>query len=384
MATGRRAAVRVGINGLFLSRPDAGSGQYLVHLIGALASLGAKEEYVILEVGNSSIEGFSSWVLRNPFGGRNENLAKLWFEQISFPRAGLNMGLDVLHVPYFAPPLWKPRPVVVTVHDLIPMILPDYRGSALVRAYTRLVAAASRTAALILADSEASRRDVLRLLRVPAGRVRTVYLAADPAFRPPDPEAVGAVRRKYGLEKPYVLYLGGFDRRKNVVGLVRAFARLPQSIQDRHHLVIAGRLPPQDSEFFPDPRSAAQRAGVAGGVIFLGWVPEEEKPALYGGATCFAFPSIYEGFGLPPLEAMACGTPVVASNAGSLPEIVGDGGLLVEPSDQAALVEALVRLLEDADDRHLLSRRALEQASRFTWERTALETLAAYREAGLV
>ena len=122
---------------------------------------------------------------------------------------------------------------------------------------------------------------------------------------------------------------------------------------------------------------------MAGGVIFLGWVPEEEKPALYGGAACFAFPSFYEGFGLPPLEAMACGTPVVASKAGSLPEIVGDGGLLVDPRDEYALAGAMAQLLEDVDEREALSWKALEQAHRFTWERTALETLAAYREAGL-
>ena len=374
--------MRIGINGLFLNRPDTGSGQYLAHLLRALASLDSGEEYVTVG-GGSSIEGSPLGAVRGPFGGLGENLAKLWFEQVSFSRAGLSMGLDVLHVPYFAPPLWKPRPVVITVHDLIPMTLPDYRGSALVRAYTRLVAAASRTATLILTDSEASRRDVLRLLRVPTERVRTVYLAADPAFLPPGPEAVQAVRDKYGLARPYVLYLGGFDRRKNVVGLIRAFSLLPRGIRDRHHLVIAGRLPPRGSDFFPDPRSAAREAGVAGGVIFLDWVPEEEKPALYGGAACFAFPSFYEGFGLPPLEAMACGAPVVASKAGSLPEIVGDGGLLVDPWDEDALAGAMARLLEDVDEREALSWKALEWARRFTWERTALETLAAYREAEL-
>ena len=354
----------------------------MAHLLRALASLDSGEEYVTVG-GSSSIKAPPRWGVRGLVGGLGENLAKLWFEQISFPKVGLSMGLDVLHVPYFAPPLWKPRPVVITVHDLIPMTHPGYRGSALVRAYTRLVAAASRTATLILTDSEASRRDVLRLLRVPTERVRTVYLAADPAFFPPGPEAVQAVRDKYGLARPYVLYLGGFDRRKNVVGLIRAFSLLPRGIRDRHHLVIAGRLPPRGSDFFPDPRSAAREAGMAGGVIFLDWVPEEEKPALYGGAACFAFPSFYEGFGLPPLEAMACGAPVVASKAGSLPEIVGDGGLLVDPWDEDALAGAMARLLEDVDEREALSWKALERARRFTWERTALETLAAYREAGL-
>lgn len=374
--------MRIGINGHFLNRPDTGSGQYLTHLLRALNSLDSGEEYAVVGA-DMPVKSPPRRGGRGPLGGLSQNLAKLWFEQVSLPRRGLRLNLDVLHVPYFAPPLWKPFPVVVTVHDLIPMILPSYRGSALVRAYTRLVAAASRTATLVLTDSEASRRDVLRLLRVPEERVRTVYLAADPAFIPSHPEAVQGVRDRYGLTRPYVLYLGGFDRRKNVEGLICAFSRLPRGIRDGHHLVIAGRLPTRESDLLPDPRSAARSAGVEGEVIFLGWVPEEEKPALYGGAECFAFPSFYEGFGLPPLEAMACGTPVVASKLGSLPEIVGGGGLLVDPEDQGALAVAMIRLLEDADERKALSKKALEQAGLFTWERTAMETLAAYREAGL-
>ena len=373
--------MRVGISGLFLGRLDTGSGQYLIHLLRALGSLGTGDEYLLLGLGGWATGGLPVRALKDPFGGRSENLAKLWFEQLSLPRAGRAMRLDVLHVPYFAPPLWKPCPVVVTVHDLIPLILPDYRRSALVQAYTRLAATAARRADLILTDSEASRRDALRLLRVPAQGVRTVYLAADPAFRPPDAGAVEAVRRKYGLTEQYVLYLGGFDRRKNVVGLVRAFAQLPRHLRERCQLAIAGRLPPRDTAFMPDPRPVAREMGVEENVIFLGWVPEEEKPSLYGGAVCLAFPSFYEGFGLPSLEAMACGTPVVASSAGSLPEIVGGGGLLVNPEDEVAVAEALARLLGDAKERRLLGERALEQASHFTWERTARETLAAYREA---
>ncbi len=187
------------------------------------------------------------------------------------------------------------------------------------------------------------------------------------------------LRRKYALPERYLLYLGGFDQRKNLSALLRAFALLV-SKQPQARLVIAGRLPGRDSPLFPDPRRLVGELGLEERVIFTGWVAEEDKPALLSGAVAFVFPSLYEGFGLPALEAMACGTPVVASNRSSLPEVVGEGGILVEPTDVEALAEAMETLLVDDVLRAELRPRALAQAARFSWEQTALETLAVYRK----
>jgi glycosyltransferase involved in cell wall biosynthesis len=286
----------------------------------------------------------------------------------------------VAHVPYWASPIRPTVPTVVTVHDLIPLLLPLYRGSALVRLYTRLVAAAARRADYVITDSLASQADIVAHLHIPAERVQVIYLAADPTCQPvADAEALAAVRAQYRLPDEYILYLGGFDARKNLRALLAAYARLRATQGEAiPPLVVAGRLPDVDTPLFPSPKRLARELGVQDAVRFTGWVAGLDKAALYSGALFFAFLSLYEGFGLMPLEAMACGTPVVASRRASLPEVVGDGGLLVDPDDTDAVVAAMTSLLQDSALRAALHERALAQASRFNWQRTAEETLAVY------
>jgi glycosyltransferase involved in cell wall biosynthesis len=362
--------MRVGINALFLERPETGSGQYTRHLLQALAKVDPATEYLLFSPGPAPPTSNIQYPV--------SNWAKLWFEQVSFPCACRR--LDLAHVPYFASPLFPTAPTVVTVHDLIPLILPAHRGSLLVRLYTRLVAAAARKAEAIITVSQASERDIMRHLHIPPERIHVTYEAAGETFQPVEDEAqLAAVRQKYALPKRYLLYLGGFDQRKNVSTVVRAFALLINR-QPQVRLVIAGKLPGRVSPMFPDPCCLVEELGVEERVIFTGWVAEEDKPALLSGATAFVFPSLYEGFGLPPLEAMACGTPAIASNRSSLPEVVGEGGILVEPTDVEALAEAMESLLTDDALRAELRRRALAQAAKFSWKQTALETLAIYRK----
>jgi glycosyltransferase involved in cell wall biosynthesis len=315
-----------------------------------------------------------------PVPGRPGSLGKLWFEQITFPRVCRRLGVDLAHVPYFASPLSPPVPTVVTIHDLIPMVLPPYRGSAPVRLYTSLVAAAAVRARLILADSQASRRDILAHLSVPDSRVQVVYLAPAPHYRPvDDPGALDAVRRKHRLPETFVLWLAGFDVRKNARALLDAYSWVAHALGDDYPLVMAGALPAKDTSFFPDPRRMAAELGLATMVRFPGWVDEADKPALYSAATVFAFPSRYEGFGLPILEAMACGTPVVTSNVTSLPELAGAAAFQIDPDDPRQLSAAIIALCVQEDLRQEMRAKGLAQAARFTWEKTARETLAAYR-----
>ena len=362
--------MRVGINALFLDRPGTGSGQYTRNLLEALAKVDSTNEYLLFSPGPAPPIPNTQYPI--------SNRAKLWFEQVSFPRACRR--LDLAHVPYFASPLFPTAPTVVTVHDLIPLILPAYRGSPLVRLYTRLVAAAARKAEAIITVSQASARDIVRYLHIPPERVHVTYEAAGEAFQPVEDEAqLIAIRQKYALPERYLLYLGGFDQRKNVSALLRAFALLVNR-QQQARLVIAGKLPARDSPLFPDPRRLVRELGVEERVIFTGWVAEEDKPALLSGATAFVFPSLYEGFGLPVVEAMACGAPVITANSSSLPEVVGEGGILVEPTDAEALAEAMEALLADDALRADLRQRALAQAAKFSWRQTALETWAVYRK----
>jgi glycosyltransferase involved in cell wall biosynthesis len=387
--------VRIGMNAFYLGAVTTGSGQYIHHLIRQLAQI-EENEYILIRDTGQRIQDTSnahspSSILHpvpTPFDSISENLAKLWFEQVSFPRACRRQGVELAHVPYFASPLFPTTPTVVTVHDLIPMLLPAYRGSMLVRLYTLLVAIAAKRADMVLTDSQASKWDIVHLLDIPSERVRVIYLAADDIYQPVlDDHRLTAIRQKYGLPESYLLYLGGFDQRKNVPTLLKAFAQLVKD--SRAFLVVAGRLPEygldlaiqaKRSDFFPDPRPIVQELGIKERVVFTGWVPEEDKPALYSGARALVFPSLYEGFGLPPLEALACGTPVIASNRGSLPEIVGEGGLLLEPDDVEGLAAAMGKLLNDDTLREDLREKGLAHAAQFSWEKTARETLAVYRE----
>ena len=231
-------------------------------------------------------------------------------------------------------------------------------------------------------DSRASAEDIGRRLHIPAARLRVVYLAAAPHFRPVREEGqLAAVRGRYHLPATFILYLGGFDPRKNVPGLLRAYARLARRRPDAPPLVIAGRPPARPSAFFSDPRQEARAAGVAERVHCIGWVAEEDKPALYSLATCFVFPSFYEGFGLPVLEAMACGTPVVTSCGSALAELAGEAGLLVPPAAEEQIAGALETLVFEGATRARLAEAGLARAARFTWEETARRTRAAYTEA---
>jgi len=353
--------MKIAINGWFWDQPATGSGQYLRALLTALKARAPDNAYVLC--------------VPKAAGG---NFGKLWFEQVAFPSACRRERADLAHVPYFASPVFPATRTVVTIHDLIPLLLPAYRGSPLVRAYTRLVAAAARRADAVIADSECSQRDIIKHLGIDAARVRVVHLAADARYRPVDDTA--AVRRKYALPDQYLLYLGGFDQRKNVRVIIQAFARLPEFHAAGYRLVCAGlKRGGADSAFFPDPQRLAREAGLPDDAIqYIGWVDEEDKPALYAGATLFLFASLYEGFGLPPLEAMACGAPVISSNASSLPEVVGGAGDLVDPDDPAAWADAIRAGLTDSARRAAMRERGFAQSKKFSWDRAADETLAVY------
>ncbi len=375
--------MRIAINAWFLDQPGTGSGQYLHGLLTALPAVAPAHQFLLVTppgAGEFHAPGLDAerWPLRSPRW--RSNLGKVLFEQVAFPRICRRWGADLAHTPYWGSPLRPGLPTVVTVHDLIPLLLPAYRGNALVRLYTRLVSASARRAQVVLTDSQASRQDIIAHLGLPAARVRAVPLAVGDHLRPdPQPED-DAIRRRYGLPDRYILYLAGHDRRKNVAALVRAFATVRRA-DDDVALVIGGRLPAGKNPLFFDPRPLVESLGLGEAVRFIGWVEEGHKAALYRGAACAVFVSRYEGFGLPVLEALACGAPLVASNVSSLPELMGDAGFAVDPEDERALAGAILACLVDDDLAAELRRRGPEQAARFTWRRTAAETLAAYEEA---
>ncbi len=354
--------MKVILNGYFTEHPHTGSGQYLQHLQRALTSLAPDDEFQI-----------APWTGVYPRLGRR--LGKLLWEQIGFPASVRDA--DLAHVPYMGPPL-RGRNEVVTVHDLIGFALPQYAASPWMRAYNWMAAASVRRARLILADSMATARDLQRVLGVPESRIRTVLLGVDETLRPASRQAIEAVRDRFELPSRFALYLGSGDTRKNLGALLQAWFLTPAA--HRVPLVLAGHIPCTGSELFPDYRRLARQLGVENSIIWLGPVTEEEKAPLLSAAAVFAFPSLYEGFGLEPLEAMACGTPVVCSNATSLPEVVGDAAVLVDPRDPGAWSAAIGGILDEPATATRLIDAGRERASRLTWRKTAAATLDAYEE----
>jgi glycosyltransferase involved in cell wall biosynthesis len=377
--------MRIALNGWFQAHDaHTGSGQYLRALLDWLPRVAPQHEYhLIVPIGDGAPAALqpAGWQVHGVRAG-SSNLAKVVFEQRLYPRACGKLQAELAHVPYWAPPLSSPAPIVVTVHDLIPKILPEYRGGAAVQLYTALVSAATGGAAMVLTDSLASAQDIQKQLGVPADKVRAVYLAAGPQYTPKGEWQVDdPIREKYGLTEGYVLYLGGFDPRKNVRGLLSAWTWAAGSIGQGYPLVIAGRLPTPDGAGVEDYPALAKELDIADTVKFIGAVEEADKPALYRGATVFTYPSRYEGFGLPPLEAMACGVPVVTTTGGSLPEVMGRAGYLVPPEDTRTFGAAILTIVVEPSVHDDLSARGLEQARQFSWEKTARETAEAYAAA---
>jgi glycosyltransferase involved in cell wall biosynthesis len=316
----------------------------------------------------------SGWSTGNPW-------RRIVWEQLAQPWRARKLGADLLHVPVNVGPalanVVAHCPTVVTVHDLSFFRYPELFTRSR-RAYQqRLTPWTARRAAAVTADSQATKDDLVALCGVDARKVHVVYPGVDAAMQPvADRERLRALRRRHGLPERFILFLGTIEPRKNLVMLLEAFALLVRREKLPHSLVIAGGQGWNYAEVY----ATAERLNLGERVIFSGYVSQVELPLWYNAAEALAYPSLYEGFGLPPLEAMACGTPVVVSNVSSLPEVVGSAAPAVDPRDAAAWADALARLLTDDAYRAEVSAAGLRRAQSFTWERTARQVAAIYHE----
>jgi len=296
---------------------------------------------------------------------------------VSLPWAAARDRVDLLHATFVPPPALS-RPLVFTMHDVSMFEHPEFYPPAIRLRLVALLRRGLASARVVLCVSEHTRRTVAERFGLPETRLAVAHHGVDARFRPQEPEAARAcVAEGLGVESPYLLHVGKYEERKNLPRLIAAFARFREKTGDDTRLVLAGK----PSWVAKSVTRAIARHGVGEFVVELGHVPEETLPALYSGARAFVFPSLWEGFGMPVLEAMASGTPVLTSDRTSLPEVAGDAAVLVDPESHDALVDALVRICSDDDLRGRLRARGLERAATFTWEGCARQTLRAYEQA---
>jgi len=355
-----------------------GNESYATNLIEALAEIDQVNSYTLYVTKQTAIDRFAN---RWPNFKIKRTLPHTPLVRIplTLSKELRRHPVDVLHVQYTAPP-FAPCPVVVTIHDLSFEHLPETFNRRSVAQLRFTVRRTARKAARILTSSEFSRRDIVETYAINPDRVAVTALAAPTYFAPVENETeLKKIRESYGIERDYILSLGSIQPRKNLVRLVEAYLCLRRIRRDSKlpQLVLAGKRGWLDSETF----HAADREGCGRDILFTGYVPERDLPALYSGAISFVYPSFFEGFGLPVVEAMQCGVPVIAGNQTSLPEVVGEAGLLFDPFDTKALSDALTRVIDDSELRKLLSEKGLRRAKNFSWRTTAQQTLRAYEEA---
>jgi glycosyltransferase involved in cell wall biosynthesis len=299
-------------------------------------------------------------------------------EQITLPLDLWRTRADVFHAPHYVFSPFTPCPTVVTIHDCIHLRFPEYLPHRAAHLYARFfLRLAAHRARRVLTVSEASKRDILHYLQVPESKVEVIPNALDERFETAPSEAdITRVRERYLLNSPFVLYTGNIKPHKNLDRLIEAFALLRRREFDNVKLLIIG----DEISKYPNLRRLVHRHQLHQHVRFLGFVPDATLAVLYRLASVFVFPSLYEGFGLPPLEAMASGTPVISSNSSSLPEVVGDAAILIDPLNPQAIADAMARVLGDGELRSELIRRGHERVKAFSWQRSVTRIREIYLE----
>lgn len=374
MTTTQEYILRIAIDASTIST-QGGPRTYVLGLITALLLIDRENEYILFyndPVHLGTFPGAREIVLP----GKNPVL-RLVREHLLLPRACKRELVDLLHCTKSAIPFFSSCPTVVTLHDLIPLKHPETETFA-AQVYWRLqIPIAACRSDFIITDSEHARQEIMADFQVSPDKIKAIMLGFDPAMvMARDPVTASSIRDKYGIPDGYVLYVGTVQPRKNLATLIEAFNNLKMNRGITEKLVIVGRKGWLYEQLF----TRIRELGLDSEVIFTGFVPDEELPYIYDGARVFVYLSLFEGFGLPPLEAMACSVPVITSNTTSLPEVVGEAGITLPPRDAAGVAEAMFKVLDNADVAEEMRIMGRERAKLFSWEATARQTLEVYRQ----
>jgi len=373
--------MRIGIDGLPLLRPLTGVGHYTLELAQALSSIAPTDEFQLLAPGapspavaeklNKGLETNLRWVQ-----SKRWRLNRYWWGA-GLPLHLRRSSLDLFHGTNFEIPFWDRRPAVLTVHDLSSLLHPDKHEKRLVRRARWRLPLMVKSAAMIITPTESVKRELSTQLGIEASRVAVTPLAPRSVFKRMEREKTLETRRRLGVRDDFILFVGTIEPRKNLLTLARALDEILRTTPLSPQLVVAGKQGWLMNDFF----SFIKKAGLGDHIRPTGYLNDEDLRALYSSCSVFVYPSLYEGFGLPPLEAMACGAPVISSRIPEIVEGVGNAACLVNPTNVQELAGAIVSLLTDKQARDRLSSAGLERVKDFTWERTARCTLETYRNA---
>lgn len=369
--------MRIGIDATALPPQPVGAGNYIINLIRALAHVESEFEFTVFaqEHGWNLINESEREEFRWAKTPQLHPAVRLAWEQLFFPGLVRRNQTDLLHSLHYTRPYLSGRPSVVTIHDMTFFLFPSLHTRAKRAFFPSVIRLSARTADALVADSESTRQDAIRILGINPGKIFTAHLGVDPAFRRIEDKAhLDRVRQHYHLPESFILYVGLVEPRKDLPLLVRAYHRVSESDVGLP-LVIVGRRGWGSEQVLDQIASL----GLKDRVLFTGYVPHPDLPIVYNLASLFVYPTRYEGFGLPVLEALACGVPLITTAVSSLPEIVGDAGLLIPAQDEQALAQAMLSVLADPDLQERYRHKGPEQAAQFTWQRTAEQTLGVYR-----
>ena len=364
---------RIGIDGTPLLGERSGVGNYTGRLLAALLKLTPQWEYLLFS--NRPLNGLETELQNATQVKRYFQRSRWLWMQTVLPGSIRRTRADLCHFTNALAPLWQPAPFVLTIHDASLYVYGHYHPRARHLTMRMTLPIVARRASAIITVSNHSRDELVTILGLPREKIHVVYEAAAQCFRPVrEPGTLSYLRRKYRLPDKFLLFVGTLEPRKNLVRLARAIGRVRRQGLE-HKVVLVGPMGWMMEGF----EREVEALGLKDDIIYLGYVAGDDLPGIYSLATAFVFPSLYEGFGLPPLEAMACGTPVLTSDRSSLAEVCGEAALLVDPNSEKAIAAGLTRLLRDETLQHELRQRGLQHVKQYSWERAARETASIYR-----
>lgn len=367
--------MRIGITAEALNNNGSGIKTYSYYLIKKLSEVENLDICLIGYENDVAFPFLDKIIISNPFSFISK--LYLWHPYLTMK---LNFGrsnLDIVHSLNTGPSFFKlkKQKYIITVHDLIPLVFPQSRPYKVFLIYKFLLPRTLKNADKIITVSKSTKSDLIKYFKIPPDKIEVIYEAADERFKILGNNEVKAIREKLNLNFPFILYVSGLAPHKNLITLIKAFHKAKMK-GINHKLVITGKKRWKHQDIF----DFIDTLNLQDDVIFTDYISDEDLPGIYNAADLFIYPSLYEGFGLPPLEAMACGCPVIASNTSSLPEVIGDAGILFDPYDVDELTTSIYNVLIDTELKSNLRNKSLEQAKNFSWSKCAIETLNVYRD----